>query len=57
MPKSHKEESEAIPNSVAAAARHLYSALVLEREMIDCFLKPHEMRLTPKKIQNPDVDL
>ena len=37
--------------SAAAFARALYSASVLERATVTCFLQLQEMRFVPKKIQ------
>jgi len=34
----------------------LYSAYVLERDTVACFLAHHEIKLPPRKTANPPVD-
>ena len=42
--------------SAAVLARALYSAYVLYRATVACFLQLHEMRFLPKKTQKLPVD-
>jgi hypothetical protein len=42
--------------SAVTFARALYSASVLERETVECFLKLYDTRLAPRYIGNPPVD-
>jgi hypothetical protein len=43
--------------SAVALARDLYSTLILDLDTVACFFAVHDMRLLPKKIVNPTVDL
>jgi hypothetical protein len=43
--------------SAVALANDLYSASVLERETVACFLALHEIKFDPKNTANPHVDL
>jgi hypothetical protein len=43
--------------SAVILARALYSASVLDLDTVACFFTVHDMRLLPKKIANPLVDL
>ena len=43
--------------SAVALASALYSASVLDRDTVACFLAHQEIRLGPKKTANPPVDL
>ncbi|GKG06848.1 hypothetical protein Tco_0329817, partial [Tanacetum coccineum] len=42
--------------SATALATPRYSASVLEREVTCCRLEDHEMRLSPRKTQYPEVE-
>ena len=42
--------------SVIAFANALYSASVLDRETVACFLAHHEIKLGPKKTAKPPVE-
>ena len=42
--------------SAAALARALYSASVLDRATIFCFLQPQEIRLSPRNTQKPPIE-
>ena len=42
--------------STTALARALYSASVLDRAMVFCFLQPQEIRLSPRNTQKPPVE-
>ena len=42
--------------STVALASALYSASVLDRDTVACFLAHQEIRLGPKKIAKPSVD-
>ena len=44
-------------NSVVVSAKTRYSAFVLERETMPCFLALQDTRQFPRKIEKPDVDL
>ena len=49
-PSSEKREHNHMTLAVALA-RALYSASVLDRAILACFLQPQEIRLAPKKMQ------
>jgi hypothetical protein len=44
-------------SSAVALAMDLYSTSVLDLETVGCFFADHEIRLEPKKIAKPPVDL
>ena len=56
IPSSSSRVSIHITSAVAFA-RDLYSALVLERDTVACFLAFQDIRLDPRKIAKPPVDL
>jgi hypothetical protein len=43
--------------SIVASAKALYSASVLDLDTVSCFLALHEIRLGPKKMAKPLVDI
>jgi hypothetical protein len=43
--------------SAVALARDLYSASVLDRDTVGCFLALQEIKFGPKYMANPQVDL
>ena len=55
MPSSLRSASTHI-NSAVALAKALYSASVLERDTVACFLALHDIKLGPKNIANPPVE-
>jgi hypothetical protein len=44
-------------SSAVALTMDLYSASLLDLETVDCFFADHEIKLEPKKITKPPVDL
>lgn len=43
--------------SLVTEARHHYSASILERATVGCFLTDHKIGLVPRNIHKPEVDL
>ena len=56
MPNSSSNVSTHITSAVAFA-RDLYSASILDRETVACFLAVQDIRLDPRKTAKPPVDL